>query len=66
MKIKRSTLLPILLVIYLGVMAWLGLPGLESGQTKLGAYIATIAVSLGVIVLLHFFLRRREQQRKLK
>lgn len=64
MKISRATLVPAILLIYLAVMAYLGIPGLRSGQTTTAAYAATIIVSLGVIVLLHFFLKKRERMRR--
>ena len=56
--------MPALLLVYLAVMAYLGLDGLRSGQTSLAAYVATIVVSLGVIILLHFFLKKRERLRR--
>lgn len=64
MKISRATLVPAILLVYLAVMAYLGIGGLRSGQTTVAAYIATIAVSLGVIILLHFFLKKRERLRR--
>lgn len=64
MKISRATLVPVVLLVYLAVMAYLGLPGLRSGQTTPAAYTATIIVSLGVIVLLYFFLKKRERMRR--
>ncbi|MBJ2189168.1 MAG: hypothetical protein HFJ87_10425 [Muribaculaceae bacterium] len=64
MKYSRAIIVPALLLVYLAVMAYLGLDGLRSGQTSLAAYVATIVVSLGVIVLLHFFLKKRERLRR--
>ncbi len=64
MKYSRAIIVPALLLVYLAVMAYIGLDGVRSGQTSLVAYIATIAVSLGVIVLLHFFLKKRERLRR--
>ena len=64
MKIHRSTLIPAILLVYLAVMAWLGFDGLRSGQTSVPAYVATIIVTLAVIVLLHIFLRKRERLRR--
>lgn len=63
MKLRRSVTIPCLLLIYLGVMSWMGIDGLRSGQTTPAQYIATIAITLGVIILLYFFLRRRERLR---
>ena len=64
MKYSRAIVVPALLLVYLAVMAYLGLDGLRSGQTSLAAYVATIVVSLGVIILLHFFLKKRERLRR--
>ncbi len=64
MKYSRAIIVPALLLVYLAVMAYLGLDGLRSGQTSLAAYVATIVVSLGVIILLHFFLKKRERLRR--
>lgn len=62
-RYKRSTVLPVILFIYLCVMAWLGLEGVRSGETSLTTYILTIAVTLGLIITLHFFLKKREKMR---
>ncbi len=64
MKISRAILVPAILLVYLAVMAYLGLSGLRSGQTTPTAYTATLVVSLVVIVLLHFFLKKRERLRR--
>lgn len=64
MKLNRPVVIPCILLIYLAVMAYMGLEGLRNGQTSLLQYIATIVVTLGVIVLLHFFLRKRERLRR--
>ena len=61
---KRSTTIPLILLVYLAAMAYMGLDGLRSGQTSLFAYIATIVVTLGVIFLLRIFLLKRERLRK--
>lgn len=62
-KFKRSTVIPVLLLIYLAVMSIMGLRGLRTGQMSLAAYIATIAITLGIIYLLHVFLKKRERLR---
>ena len=64
MKYSRAIIVPALLLVYLAVMAYLGLDGLRSGQTSLAAYVATIVVSLGVTILLHFLLKKRERLRR--
>jgi len=64
MKIPRATLVPAILLVYLAVMAYLGIGGLRSGQIAPVAYSATIGVSLGVIILLHFVLKKRDRLRR--
>ena len=63
MKFKRSTVLPIILFIYLCFMAWIGYGGLRRGEVSLTTYIITIVVTLALIITLHFFLKRRERLR---
>lgn len=63
MKFKRSTVLPFILLIYLAVMAWIGLDGVRSGETSMATYLVTIGVTLALIITLHFFLKRRERLR---
>lgn len=56
---RRSTFLPVILLIYLGVMAWIG-----RGEFLAGNYVyyfTIIGLTLVCIILLHFFLRRRER-----
>ncbi len=64
MKLRRSTIIPFILLVYLAVMAVMGLKGLRTGQMDLWQYVATIVVTLGIIYLLRKFLQRREQKRK--
>lgn len=61
---KRHTVIPLLLAVYLAVMAWIGLDGLRSGQTSTLQYAATLIVSAAVIVALHFFLKKRDALRR--
>jgi 4-hydroxybenzoate polyprenyltransferase len=62
-KPKRSTIIPILLAIYLAVMAYIGWPAYASGQTSALQYFGTIAATLLILVLLHFTLKKRENKR---
>lgn len=62
MKIKKSTYLPIVLLVYLLVMAVVGLPILKAGEYL--RYFSVFGISLLVIVLLHFTLKRKEQLRE--
>lgn len=63
-RVKRSTLVPILLVCYLAVMAYIGWPEYASGKSSALYYFGIIGVTLVVIVLLHFNLKRRERLRR--
>ena len=58
-KIKRSVVFPIIMFVYLAVMAWIGRDRLERGEYLY--YFGIIGVSLLIIVLLYFSLRRKEQ-----
>lgn len=59
---KRSTIIPLALLAYLGVMCYVGYPIYEEGNyTK---YFGIIAGTLLVIVLLHFSLKKRERLRR--
>ena len=60
-KIKRSVIFPIILFVYLAVMAWIGRDNLTQGHTV--RYCVIIGISLLIIVLLYFSLRKKEQLR---
>lgn len=60
-KIRRSTLVPLLLLVYLAVMAWIGRGELLAGHYLY--YFGIIAATLLCIWLLRRFLLRREQMR---
>ena len=64
MKLTRPVVIPLILLVYLAVMAFLGLDGLRTGQTSLFQYVATRVITLGIIVLLHFYLKKRERLRR--
>jgi hypothetical protein len=63
MKIKRSTLIPAALLVYLAVMSSIGWKQYASGDMSAAEYFGIIGVTLAVIVLLHFNLKRRERLR---
>lgn len=63
MKIKRSTLIPAALLVYLAVMAVIGWKQYASGDMSATEYFGIIAITIAVIVLLHFNLKRRERLR---
>ena len=64
MKIKRSTLIPAALLVYLAVMSSIGWKQYASGDMSAAEYFGIIGVTLAVIVLLHFNLKRRERLRR--
>lgn len=61
-KYKKSTVLPILLLIYLAVMSYIGLPELRAGHYLY--YFGIIGATLVCILLLHLSLKHRENRRK--
>lgn len=63
-KLKRSVVFPLIMLVYLAVMAWLGRDRLSRGEEF--NYYGIIGVSLLIIVLLFFALRKKEklQQRR--
>ena len=64
MKLKRSTVLPSILGVYLLVMAIIGYPQSASGEESPLFYFGVLGASILVIVLLHFNLRRQERLRR--
>ena len=63
-KIKRSTLIPLVLAVYLMVMASIGWGYYASGRTSALYYFGVIAITVVILILLHFSLRRRERYRE--
>lgn len=59
---KKSTIIPLALLAYLGAMCYVGREHLYSGNKIF--YFCVIAVTLLVIVLLHFSLKRKERLRR--
>lgn len=64
MKIKRSTAIPLILIAYLAVMAYIGYDEYAAGKTSPLMYFGVIAATLVIITLLHFNLKYREARRK--
>ncbi len=58
-KIKRSVVFPLIMLAYLGAMAWIGRDRLEQGEYLY--YFGVIGVGLIIIVLLYLSLRKKEQ-----
>ena len=63
-RLKRSTLIPLLLIIYLAVMSYIGYADYAAGATSPLYYFGIIAVTLLCIFLLHLSLKRRERLRR--
>lgn len=63
MKIKRSTFIPLILLAYLAVMSSFGWKQYAAGQMSATYFFGVIAITLVIIVLLHFNLKRRERLR---
>lgn len=64
MKSSRATIIPAVLLIYLAVMAIIGYDNYEKGGLTTAEYYGIIALTLVVIVLLHFSLKRRDRLRR--
>ncbi|WP_297072113.1 hypothetical protein [uncultured Duncaniella sp.] len=62
MKLRRSTFIPSLLLIYLGVMSYIGYPEFQQGHYLY--YFGVIGVTLVIIAILHLFLKKRERLRE--
>lgn len=64
MKYKRSTVIPAILSVYLLIMAAIGWPRYASGEESALFYFGVLGVTVAVIVLLHFNLKRQEKLRR--
>ena len=64
MKFKKSTVLPVILLVYLAGMSIIGIKGLRNGETSITTYVLTIIITLGLIIALHFFLKRQDRLKK--
>lgn len=63
-KIPRSTLIPLILLIYLAVMSYIGYGDYASGKSTPLFYFGVIGITLLVIFLLHLSLKRRDRLRR--
>lgn len=59
---KRSTIIPLALLMYLGVMCYVGRSLFFEGRYFY--YFGVISASLLAIILLHFSLKRKERLRR--
>ena len=64
MKLKRYDIVPLVLLVYLGVMVWLGYPDYVAGATSPWLYFGGTAFTVLVIILLRINMKKREQYRK--
>ena len=60
---KKSTVIPLVLGVYLAVMASIGWPDYAAGRTSATFYFGVI-ITMAILVLLHFNLKRRERLRR--
>lgn len=65
MKIRKSVILPVALLIYLGVISYMSYPEYKVHQNHL-EYFGTIAGTIVIIAVLFFFLRKREKMNEHK
>lgn len=63
-KLKRSTVIPLILAIYLAVMAYIGYPEYAAGRTSALYYFGIIGITIIILILLHFNLKKRERLRR--
>ncbi len=61
-RLKRSTVIPVILIIYLAVMSYIGRGELAQGHYLY--YFSIIGLTLAAIAGVHFSLKRREQARE--
>lgn len=58
-RFKKSTMVPLLLLVYLAAMSIIGLSYFNAGNY--GYYFGVIGGTLIVIIILHFLLKKREK-----
>ena len=61
-KLKRHVVIPFLMLCYLAVMAYISRKRLADGEYLY--YFGVIGISLGIIVLLYFVLKKKERLRQ--
>lgn len=62
MKLRLSTIIPLVLLAYLGVMSYIGLPEFYNGNYLY--YFGVIGLTLIIIFILHIYLKNREKARE--
>ncbi len=61
---KKSTLIPLVLLAYLAVMSYIGYGEYAAGRMTPLYYFGVIGSTLLIIILLHFFIKKRERLRR--
>ena len=61
-KLKRHVVIPLLMLVYLAVMAYIARQRLAAGEYLY--YFGVIGISLIIIVLLYFVLKKKERLRR--
>mgnify|MGYP005887644499 CR=1 FL=1 len=64
MKLKRHTVLPLVLAVYLAVMAYIGYPEYAAGHTSALYYFGIIGITVVILIALHFTLKKRDRLRR--
>lgn len=64
MKLKRHTVLPLVLAVYLAVMAYIGYPEYAAGRTSALYYFGIIGITVVILIALHFILKKRDRLRR--
>ncbi len=59
---KKSTYIPLILLVYLGVMSYIGRGKFLAGNYLY--YFGIIGITLLCIILLHFFMKKRDKLRR--
>lgn len=59
---KKSTYIPLILLVYLGVMSYIGRDEFFAGNYLY--YFGIIGITLLCIILLHFFMKKRDKLRR--
>lgn len=62
--LNKSIVIPAVLLVYLGVMAYMAWPAFRAGEFAAWQYFGTIGLTLAIVVALHFLIKKREQLRR--
>lgn len=63
-KIKKYDVVPVILLVYLAVMVWLGYPDYVAGATPAWLYFGGTAFTIVIIFLLRINLKKRAEYRR--